>query len=69
MDFLSEGSSLNSINPQDIETMDILKDPSSAAIYGSRAANGVILITTKSAQKDKNDDQLRRLLRYPAKSR
>ncbi|PSK89524.1 SusC/RagA family TonB-linked outer membrane protein [Taibaiella chishuiensis] len=50
---LSEGSSLNSINPQDIETMDILKDPSSAAIYGSRAANGVILITTRSAQKDK----------------
>lgn len=50
---LSEGSSLNSINPQDIETMDILKDPSSAAIYGSRAANGVILITTKSAQHDK----------------
>ncbi len=50
---LSEGSSLNSINPQDIETMDILKDPSSAAIYGSRAANGVILITTKTAQKDK----------------
>lgn len=50
---LTEGSSLNSINPQDIETLDILKDPSSAAIYGSRAANGVILITTKSAQKDK----------------
>ncbi|WP_118975311.1 SusC/RagA family TonB-linked outer membrane protein [Taibaiella koreensis] len=50
---LSEGSSLNAINPQDIETLDILKDPSSAAIYGSRAANGVILITTKSAQKDK----------------
>ncbi len=51
---LSEGSSLNSINPQDIETIDILKDPSSAAIYGSRAANGVILITTKTAKNDKN---------------
>lgn len=50
---LSEGSSLNSINSQDIETIDILKDPSSAAIYGSRAANGVILITTKSAKGDK----------------
>lgn len=47
---LSEGSSLNSISPQDIETIDILKDPSSAAIYGSRAANGVILITTKSGK-------------------
>lgn len=50
---LSEGSSFNAINPQDIETIDILKDPSSAAIYGSRAANGVILITTKSAKGEK----------------
>ena len=50
---LSEGSSLNSINPQDIEKVDILKDPSSAAIYGSRAANGVVLITTKKGQADK----------------
>ncbi|GAB3985417.1 TonB-dependent receptor [Spirosoma daeguense] len=50
---LSEGSSFNSINPQDIETMDILKDPSSAAIYGSRAANGVVIITTKKGKTDK----------------
>ena len=50
---LSEGSSLNSINPQDIEKVDILKDPSSAAVYGSRAANGVILITTKKGRADK----------------
>lgn len=50
---LSEGSSLNSVNPQDIETVDILKDPSSAAIYGSRAANGVILITTKKGASEK----------------
>ncbi|WP_162388557.1 SusC/RagA family TonB-linked outer membrane protein [Spirosoma endbachense] len=50
---LSEGSSFNSINPQDIETMDILKDPSSAAIYGSRAANGVVLITTKKGKAEK----------------
>jgi len=50
---LSEGSSLNSINPQDIETLDILKDPSSAAIYGSRAANGVILITTRKGKAEK----------------
>lgn len=38
------------LSPQDIETMQILKDASSAAIYGSRAANGVILITTKSGK-------------------
>lgn len=50
---LSEGSSLNSINPNDIESLDILKDAASAAIYGSRAANGVILITTK---KGKNEE-------------
>lgn len=39
---------LASINPQDIESIEILKDASAAAIYGSRGANGVILITTKS---------------------
>jgi len=38
---------LADINPQDIESLEILKDASSAAIYGSRAANGVVLITTK----------------------
>lgn len=39
--------SLSDINPQDIEKVDILKDASSATVYGSRAANGVILITSK----------------------
>jgi len=39
--------SLNDINPNDIQSMDILKDASASAIYGSRAANGVILITSK----------------------
>jgi len=43
--------SLNSINPQDVETIDILKDAASAAIYGSRAAGGVILVTTKKGSK------------------
>ena len=38
---------LNSINPKDIESLEVLKDASAAAIYGSRAGNGVILITTK----------------------
>jgi len=39
------------INPNDIQSMDILKDASAAAIYGSRAANGVVIITTKRGQK------------------
>jgi len=41
------GGKLNTLNPSDIETMDVLKDASSAAIYGARGANGVIIITTK----------------------
>lgn len=44
-------SPLSMINPSDIETMDILKDASATAIYGSRGANGVIIITTKSGRK------------------
>lgn len=50
---LSEGSSLSAINTQDIESISVLKDAASAAIYGSRASNGVILITTKKGQKGK----------------
>lgn len=42
---------LSSINPADIVSMDILKDASATAIYGSRAANGVIMITTRKGQK------------------
>lgn len=45
--------SINDINPNDIASMEILKDASSTAIYGSRGANGVILISTKSAKKGK----------------
>lgn len=41
---------LNSINPNDIESIEILKDASSAAIYGSRGANGVVLVTTKQGK-------------------
>jgi len=44
---------LNMINPNDIENFTILKDPSAAAIYGSRASNGVILITTKKGSRGK----------------
>ncbi|MAJ52254.1 MAG: hypothetical protein CMB82_11685 [Flammeovirgaceae bacterium] len=43
---------LNNINPTDIESMTVLKDAASSAIYGSRAANGVVLITTKRGSKD-----------------
>lgn len=45
------GGDINHLNPADIESIDVLKDAASAAIYGSRAANGVILITTKRGQK------------------
>ncbi len=46
--------SLNSLNASDIETMQVLKDAASASIYGSRAANGVIVITTKKGKKGDN---------------
>lgn len=42
-----ENFNLNYINPQDIESVDVLKDASSTAIYGSRGANGVVIVTTK----------------------
>jgi TonB-linked SusC/RagA family outer membrane protein len=42
---------LNSVNPEDVESISVLKDAGSAAIYGSRAANGVILVTTKKGAK------------------
>lgn len=43
---------MNDINPSDIERVDVLKDASSSAIYGSRAANGVVLIQTKKGKRD-----------------
>lgn len=43
-------SSLNSVNPNDVANISVLKDASSAAIYGSRGANGVILVTTKTGK-------------------
>jgi TonB-linked SusC/RagA family outer membrane protein len=59
-DFSSGGGSGNSavsplsfLNPNDIESVDVLKDASATAIYGSRGANGVIIITTKSGKKNK----------------
>jgi len=51
-----EGVSLSTINPNDIESFSILKDASATAIYGSRAANGVIIITTKKGAKSFSAD-------------
>jgi TonB-dependent starch-binding outer membrane protein SusC len=48
------GGDINNLNPADIESIDVLKDAASAAIYGARAANGVILVTTKQGRKGKN---------------
>ena len=47
------GGNLNSVNPADIDKIDVLKDASSTAIYGSRGANGVILVTTKKGKSGK----------------
>ena len=47
----SQQSRLNDINPNDIETLQVLKGASAAALWGSRASNGVVIITTKSGQK------------------
>ena len=44
------GGDINTLNPNDIESIDILKDAASAAIYGARAANGVVLVTTKQGR-------------------
>lgn len=48
-------SSVSDINPNDIESIEILKDASAAAIYGARAANGVVLITTKRGKEGKTE--------------
>ena len=48
---LDMGNGLSDINPEDIESMSVLKGASAAALYGSRAGNGVILITTKKGTK------------------
>ena len=47
------GANLNEINPSDIETIDVLKDASSTAVYGARGANGVIIVTTKKGSSGK----------------
>ena len=49
-----ESNPLNLLNPSDIESIEVLKDVSATAIYGSRGSNGVILITTKKGKKGRN---------------
>ncbi len=53
LDGIIYNSTLASINPNDIESIDVLKDASATAVYGAQAANGVILITTKRGQEGK----------------
>ena len=52
------GDGISNINPEDIESISILSGPSAAALYGSSAANGVIMVTTKKGQRDKLDISL-----------
>ncbi len=51
---LPQGVGINSINPSDIESIDVLKDAAATSIYGIRAANGVVVVKTKRGVKDKN---------------
>ena len=51
------GTGISTLDPNDIESMDILKGAAAAALYGSRAANGVVLITTKSGSKKQRPSQ------------
>ena len=53
----SEVGNTNDINPNDIYSVDVLKDASSTATYGMRGANGVILITSKAAQQAKEAER------------
>ena len=53
-----ESNPLNFINPQDIASLDVLKDASATAIYGARAANGVVVITTKKGKAGKTEMNL-----------
>src|SRR5690606_5473567 len=50
IDGVPVSNNLNMINPADIESFQVLKDAASASIYGSRAANGVVIITTKKGK-------------------
>lgn len=53
VDGVPYGGNISDLNPDDIESMSVLKDAASAALYGNRASNGVILITTKKSKSDR----------------
>ncbi|MDN5291923.1 MAG: TonB-dependent starch-binding outer membrane protein SusC, partial [Anaerophaga sp.] len=57
VDGMRVGSNINFLNPNDIESIEILKDASATAIYGSQGANGVVMITTKRGKKDQTSLQ------------
>ncbi|MDR0413632.1 MAG: SusC/RagA family TonB-linked outer membrane protein [Dysgonamonadaceae bacterium] len=69
---LDMGNGAADINPDDIESIDVLKGPNAAALYGSRAANGVIIITTKKAKSNrfkvsvKSNTMFRYITQWPA---
>lgn len=50
---LDYGDGIGELNPQDVQSMNVLKGPAATALYGSRGANGVVIITTKSGRKEK----------------
>ncbi|HLO45323.1 MAG TPA: SusC/RagA family TonB-linked outer membrane protein [Leadbetterella sp.] len=58
VDGMPLGVNINNINPSDIESVTVLKDAASTALYGARAANGVVLITTKKGRDGKNNIDL-----------
>lgn len=60
---------INSLNPNDISSIEILKDGAAAAIYGSRAANGVVLITTKSGKSGKTVVEINGAFSYQTPSK
>ncbi len=64
-----QGNPLDNINPNDIESIQVLKDAAAASIYGSRAANGVVLITTKKGQNGKAKIILNSYVGYIERSR
>ena len=60
---------MNTINPEDIESMSVLKDASAAAIYGNRGANGVVIITTKKAKGAAQDAEIKFDAKWGSNSR
>ena len=58
-------SNINSINPEDIESVQVLKDASSTALYGVRGANGVVVIKTKKGNPSIKADELNSIPKIP----